>query len=77
LRINIWLRDRIKIHFEQNNKEGIVTIELPEIPETFRYRDISLAVETSSKFEIESNSNNVSISSDGKSNHKLINLRLK
>ncbi|MNL09149.1 Polysaccharide deacetylase [compost metagenome] len=72
----IWLRDRIKIHFEQNNKEGIVTIELPEIPETFRYRDISLTVETSSKFEIESNSNNVSISSDGKSTHKLINIRL-
>ena len=73
----IWLRDRIKIHFEQSSKEGIVTIELPEIPENFRYRDISLAVKTSSKFEIESNSNNVSISSDGKSNHRLINIQLK
>jgi len=73
----IWLRDRIKIHFEQNNKEGIVTIELPEIPETFRYKDISLAVDSNSKFEIESSSNNVSISSDGKSTHKLINIRLR
>ena len=73
----IWLRDRIKIHFEQNNKEGIVTIEIPEIPETFRHKAISLVVDTSSKFEIESNSPDFKISSDGKSNHKLINLQLK
>ena len=73
----IWLRDRIKIHFKQSNKEGIVTIELPEIPKTFRYKDISLAIETSAKFEVESNSPDFKISSDGKSNHKLINLQLK
>lgn len=73
----IWLRDRIKIHFEQSNKEGIVTIELPEIPDNFRYHDISLAVETVSKFEIESNSTEVVISSDGKTKHKLINIHLK
>jgi hypothetical protein len=73
----LWLRDRIKVSFVQNNKEGVVTIELPEIPETFRYRAISLAVDSSSKFEIESASSDFTISSDGKTNHKLINVQLK
>ncbi|MCD0470606.1 polysaccharide deacetylase family protein [Flavobacterium sp. JAS] len=74
----IWLRDRIKINYEQNNKEGLVTIELPEIPETFRYRAISsLFVDSPSKFEIESNSPDFKISSDGKTTHKLITIQLK
>jgi hypothetical protein len=73
----IWLRDRIKINYEQNNKEGLVTIELPEIPETFRYRAISLAIDASSKFEIESNSSDFKIYDDGKTNHKLITIQLK
>lgn len=72
----IWLRDRIKINYTQNNKEGLVTIELPEIPETFRYRAISLAIDTPAKFEIESNSPYFKISSDGKTNHKLITIQL-
>ena len=73
----IWLRDRIKINYTQNNKEEIVTIELPEIPKTFRYRAISLAIDTPAKFEIESNSPDFKISSDGKTNHKLITIQLK
>jgi peptidoglycan/xylan/chitin deacetylase (PgdA/CDA1 family) len=73
----IWLRDRIKINYEQNNKEGLVTIELPEIPETFRYRAISLLVDTPSKFEVEANSPDFKISSDGKTKHKLITIQLK
>jgi hypothetical protein len=73
----IWLRDRIKINYEQKDKEVLVTIELPEIPETFRYRAISLIIDTLSKFEIESNSNDFSIYSDGKVKHSLINLQLK
>jgi hypothetical protein len=73
----IWLRDRIKIHFEQKSKEVIVMLDLVEIPKTFRYSDISLVVETSSKFEIEPTSTNFEISSDGKTTHKLINIRLK
>lgn len=73
----IWLRDRIKINYEQKDKEVLVTIELPEIPETFRYRAISLKIDTLSKFEIESNSNDFSIYNDGKVKHSLINLQLK
>ncbi|TDO69937.1 polysaccharide deacetylase [Flavobacterium chryseum] len=73
----IWLRDRIKINYIQNNKEGIVTIELPEIPETFRYRAISLAIDTPAKFEIESSSPDFKVSSDGKTNHTLITIQLK
>ena len=53
-----------------------MTIELPEIPEIFRNRDISLNIETSSKFEIESNKDLI-IKDDGKTNHKLIYLKLK
>lgn len=71
----IWLRDKVKINYEQKDKEVLVTIELPEIPETFRYRAISLIVDTKSKFEIESKESNIAISSDGKTTHKLINLQ--
>lgn len=73
----IWLKDRIKIHFHQSNKEGLVTIELPEIPNAFRYRAISLTVDASSTFEIESNSSDFTIYSDGQSTHKLITIQLK
>lgn len=72
----IWLRDRIKINYEQKDKEATVTIELPQIPKTFRYRAISLAIGTPAKFETESNSPDFKISDDGKTKHKLINLQL-
>jgi hypothetical protein len=72
----IWLRDRIKVDYKKKSKEIEVTIELPEIPETFRHKAISLMIDTVSKFEIESNSQDFKISSDGKTNHKLINLQL-
>ncbi|RUT68385.1 hypothetical protein D0817_20940 [Flavobacterium cupreum] len=73
----IWLRDRIKINYVQKGKEAEVTIELPEIPPTFRYRAISLAIDTPAKFETESKSPDVTISDDGKNKHKLINLQFK
>ncbi|MDQ8014361.1 MAG: polysaccharide deacetylase family protein [Flavobacterium nitrogenifigens] len=72
----IWLRDRIKVDFQQKNKEVAVTIQLPEIPESFRNRDISLNVQTSSKFEIESNKD-LKIKDDGKTTHKQIFIQLK
>jgi peptidoglycan/xylan/chitin deacetylase (PgdA/CDA1 family) len=72
----IWLRDRIKVDYTQKNKEIEVTIELPEIPENFRHRDISLTVDTSSKFEIES-SKDLKIKDDGKTTHKQILIQLK
>lgn len=72
----IWLRDRIKVDFQQKNKEVIVTIQLPEIPETFRNRDISLNIETASKFEIEPNKF-LKIKDDGKTTHKQIFIQLK
>lgn len=72
----IWLRDRIKVDYKQKNKEIEVTIELPEIPEIFRYQDISLAIDTSSKFEIESNKD-LKIKDDGKTTHKQILIQLK
>ncbi|WP_343589020.1 polysaccharide deacetylase family protein [Flavobacterium sp.] len=71
----IWLRDRIKVDFQQKNKEVSVTIRLPEIPETFRNHDISLNIETVSKFEIESNKD-LKIKDDGKTTHKQIFIQL-
>jgi len=72
----IWLRDRIKVDYKQNNKEIEVTIELPEIPEAFRNKDISLTIDNSSKFEIES-SKDLKIKDDGKTTHKQIFIQLK
>ncbi|GAA3730159.1 MULTISPECIES: polysaccharide deacetylase family protein [Flavobacterium] len=71
----IWLRDRIKADFQQKNKEVTVTIQLPEIPETFRNREISLNVETASKFEVEPNKD-LKIKDDGKTTHKQIFIQL-
>ncbi|MBF4508766.1 polysaccharide deacetylase family protein [Flavobacterium sp. JLP] len=72
----IWLRDRIKVDYKQKDKEIEVTIVLPEIPKTFRNQDISLTVDTSSKFEIES-SKDLKIKDDGKTTHKQILIQLK
>ncbi|MBS7252341.1 polysaccharide deacetylase family protein [Flavobacterium branchiicola] len=72
----VWLRDRIKIDFQQKNKEVIVNIQLPKIPETFRNRDISLNIKTVSKFEIESDKD-LKINDDGKTTHKQIFIQLK
>ncbi|MBW1656778.1 polysaccharide deacetylase family protein [Flavobacterium quisquiliarum] len=72
----IWLRDRIKIEYKQNKKEIEVTIILPEIPEAFRHRDISLNIETPSKFEIES-PKDLKIKDNGKTTHKQIFIQLK
>lgn len=71
----IWLRDRIKMDYIQKGKDVEVKIVIPKIPEIFRNRDISLNIETSSKFEIESNKD-VTVKDDGKTNHKLIHLKL-
>ncbi|PWB23601.1 polysaccharide deacetylase family protein [Flavobacterium sp. HTF] len=73
----IWLRDRIKVDYQQRDKEIEVTIALPEIPQTFRYRDISLTIDTASKFEIESNNPDLKIKEDGKTTHKQIFIQLK
>jgi len=67
----IWLRDRIKVDFKKKDKEVNVTIQLPEIPETFRNLDISLNIKTSSKFEIEYNAD-LKIKNDGETTHKQI-----
>lgn len=72
----IWLRDRIKMDYTQKGKDVEVKIVIPEIPGAFRYREITLAIETSSKFGIESGKDLI-IKDDGKTNHKLIHLKLK
>lgn len=73
----IWLKDRIKVDYVQKNKEIEVTVELPEIPQTFRYREISLVIDSSSKFEIELNNPDFKIIDDGKTTHKQILIQLK
>lgn len=73
----IWLRDRIKVDFVQNDKEVTVTIQLPEIPETFRNKSISLSVDSDSKFETESKTPDFTIQNDGSKKHKLIVIDLK
>ncbi|MHC0446264.1 polysaccharide deacetylase family protein [Flavobacterium sp. 3-218] len=73
----IWLRDRIKIDFVQKDKEVTVTIQLPEIPETFRHKSISLSVDSDSKFETESKTPDFTIQNDGSKKHKLIVIDLK
>ncbi|TDO94521.1 polysaccharide deacetylase family protein [Flavobacterium sp. 245] len=72
----IWLRDLIKIDYKQKGKDVEVKIVIPEIPEAFRYREISLVIDTSSKFEIEFGKDLI-IKDDGKTSHKLVHLKLK
>jgi hypothetical protein len=73
----IWLRDRIKVDVQQKNKEAIVKITLPEIPDTFRHRAISLVIDSSSEFTAESNSTEYKIIDDGQKSHKLITIEWK
>jgi hypothetical protein len=73
----IWLRDRIKVDIQQKKKEVILKITLPEIPDTFRHRAISLAIDSPSEFTTESNSTEYTIVDDGQKSHKLITIEWK
>lgn len=73
----IWLRDRIKVNYQQKNKEVILKINLPEIPKTFRHHAISLAIDSPSEFTAVSNSTEYSIIDNGQKNHNLITINWK
>ena len=68
----IWLRDRIKISTNKKGKQVVVKIEIPDLPEGFRHKAISLVVQTTTDFTVAANSNGVKITS----NKQLINLEL-
>jgi len=70
----IWLRDRVKVNYKQKGKDILVTLEVPQIPESFRYRTISLKVDSASNFETTTDSASLHITTDGKTTHKLINI---
>ncbi|WP_158796472.1 polysaccharide deacetylase family protein [Pedobacter sp. L105] len=72
----IWLRDRVKIETTQKGQELIIKMILPEIPDTFRHTAISLNIQTTSSFDLISQSSNLSVSYHGKGDKKLININL-
>jgi peptidoglycan/xylan/chitin deacetylase (PgdA/CDA1 family) len=70
----VWLRDHIKVATRQSGRNVTIRLEIPEIPPTFRYADISLHIKTNSKFAV---SPSGLISSDnGNGKHDLINIHL-
>ena len=71
----IWLCDRTKITYTQKGRDVIITLQLPEIPESFRYRELSLAVIAKSGFVVKKNTL-PAISNNGASGHSLINIKM-
>ena len=55
----IWLREELKWIFNRKKRKSIRKITLPEIPDTFRHRAISLAIDSSSEFTTESKFNGI------------------
>ena len=73
----MWLRDHLKITTQQNGRNVVIKIEVPEIPETFRYEAISLNVKTTSKFTVSSGSSKFKVTNNGETDHNLVNINLK
>lgn len=71
----IWLRDRVKINTVQKGKSAAISIDLPEVPPGFRYKDLSLIVRSASGFRVLPNSAGCRISSNGAGDHNLINIQ--
>lgn len=70
----LWLRDKIEISSEQKGKELVIRIDLPEIPESFRYFEISLALENTGQFTAKTTPPSLKIKHDGKTSHQLLNI---
>jgi hypothetical protein len=69
----IWLRDRIKLSTTRHGKQVVIKIEVPDLPDGFRHRAISLGVvNTASTFTVAANGGDVKVTS----NKQLINLEL-
>jgi len=68
----IWLRDRIKISTVKKGKQVMVKIEVPNLPEGFRHKAVSLLVKTTGDFTVVPQGNNLKVTSSG----QLINLEL-
>lgn len=69
----IWLRDHTKVEWRQQGTDVVITLQLPQIPKSFRYRSISLNVETTARFNVVPDGS-FEAGSDGNGNHKLINV---
>lgn len=71
----IWLRDRTKVNLVQKGKLVTISLDLPELPPGFRYKDLSLVVRSLSGFRVLSNSAGCKLSSNGAEDHNLINIQ--
>lgn len=70
----VWLRDHVKVTTHQSGRNVTIRLEIPAIPPTFRYSDISLHIITDSRFTV-SPSSQIS-SNNGNGKHDLINIHL-
>ncbi len=73
----LWLRDRIQVKTRKKGLEVFIELSIPAIPDNFRYRSISLAVGTPSKFSIITGNKNLKINANGSGKHDLINIDLR
>ena len=71
----IWLRDHTTITYTQKGRDVIITLQLPQVPESFRYRELSLVVDTKSGFSVEKTST-AKINHDGTTKHSLLNIKI-
>ena len=72
----LWLRDRTTVTCTQKGRDVVISLQLPEIPASFRYHDISLAVNTNAAFAIAATTPGITVTHDGKKGHRLLNVKI-
>ncbi|RZM29000.1 MAG: hypothetical protein EOO88_06680 [Pedobacter sp.] len=71
----LWIRDHTVLKTTSKGREVLIELTLPKSPSSFRNHALSLVVKTSAKFDMVASQNAaVKVSSNGKSNHNLINI---
>ncbi len=71
----LWIRDQAVLKTTRKGREVFIELTLPKSPSSFRHRALSLVVNTNSEFDIVVPKNaGVKVTSNGKSNHNLINI---
>ncbi len=68
----IWLRDHIKISSQQHGRDVVIKLEVPKMPLNFRYKAISINVDTKTQFTV----NTTAPLKITHNKHKLLNIDL-
>lgn len=72
----IWLRDHVKVSFQQHGSEVVIKLDVPEIPSSFKYAAVSLNIQTKTGFTVSPAVSTLKITHNGAKAHNLLNIAL-